>query len=216
MKTKKIVTTAMLLAIAVLLSLIQVFKLPFGGAITLVSMMPIVLISYIYGVGWGVFSAFVYSILQMLTGMNTISAFFLPGDSQMAFGAAIGVCLLDYVLAFTVLGFAGIFKGRFKSSYTEICLGAVVALLLRYLMHIVSGAIFFGAWADWFFGDSTGLMQIGFMQGFCKWVLATFKGNSLAIFYSLVYNGAYMIPETILTAIITPLVYKVLKKSNAV
>ena len=92
----------------------------------------------------------------------------------------------------------------------------MVALLLRYLMHIVSGAIFFGAWADWFFGDSTGLMQIGFMQGFCKWVLATFKGNSLAIFYSLVYNGAYMIPETILTAIITPLVYKVLKKSNAI
>ena len=215
-KTKKIVTTAILLAIAVLLSLIEIFKLPFGGSITLLSMMPVVLISYIYGVRWGVFSALVYSVLQMLTGMHTISAFFLPGDSQMAFGAALGVCLFDYVLAFTALGVAGMFKNKFKSTYAEICLGTVVALMLRYLMHIISGTIFFGAWADWFFGDPTGLMQVGFLKNFCSWVLATFKGNTLALFYSILYNGSFMIPEIILTAFITPVVYRILKKNNAV
>ena len=113
MKTKKLVTTAMLLAMAVLLSLVQVLKLPFGGSVTLVSMLPVVLIAYMFGTKWGLFSAFVYSLLQMLTGMDTVTAFFMPGDSQMALGAALCVCLIDYILAYTMLGFGGIFKGKF-------------------------------------------------------------------------------------------------------
>lgn len=214
MKTKKLVTTAMMLAIAVLLSLVQIFKLPFGGSVTLVSMMPIVIVSYMYGVKWGFFTAFAYSILQMLTGMDTVSAFFLPGDSQMALGAALCVCLIDYVLAYTMLGTAGVFKGKFKNSTLEICLGTVVALFLRYIMHIISGAIFFGAWAEWFFADGTGLMQISALKGFCSWVMNNITGGSLAVFYSIVYNGSYMIPEIIITAIVTPIVYKVLEKSK--
>ena len=55
MKTKKLVTTAMLLAMAVLLSLVQVLKLPFGGSVTLVSMLPVVLIAYMFGTKWGLF-----------------------------------------------------------------------------------------------------------------------------------------------------------------
>ena len=214
MKTKKLVTTAMMLAIAVLLSLIQIFKLPFGGSVTLVSMMPIVIVSYMYGVKWGFFTAFAYSILQMLTGMDTVSAFFLPGDSQMALGAALCVCLIDYVFAYTVLGIAGIFKGKFNNSSLEICLGAVAALFLRYIMHIISGAIFFGAWAEWFFADGTGLMQISALKGFCSWVMNNITGGSLAVFYSIVYNGSYMIPEIVITAIVTPIVYKVIEKSK--
>ncbi len=214
MKTKKLVTTAMLLAIAVVLSFVQIFKLPFGGSITLVSMLPIILISYMYGTKWGLFSAFVYSLLQMLTGMDTVAAFFMPGDSQMAVGAALGVCLIDYVLAYTVLGFGGIFKGKFKSGVSEICLGAFVAVLLRYIMHIISGAIFFGAWAEWFFADATGLSQIAAFKGFCSWVMNNLKGGTLSLFYSVVYNGSYMIPEIITTTIITPIVYKILHHEN--
>ena len=60
MKSKRLVTTAMLLAIAVILSLIKVFELPFGGSVTAASMMPVILIAYIYGIKWGIFSAFVY------------------------------------------------------------------------------------------------------------------------------------------------------------
>lgn len=214
MKTKKLVTTAMLLAMAVLLSLVQVLKLPFGGSVTLVSMLPVVLIAYMFGTKWGLFSAFVYSLLQMLTGMDTVTAFFMPGDSQMALGAALCVCLIDYVLAYTMLGFGGIFKGKFKNGASELVLGVVVALGLRYLMHIISGAIFFGAWADWFFGDSTGLTQVAAFKGFCTWVLSTFKGASLSVVYSIVYNGCYMIPEMIITVIVAPIIYKVLEKSG--
>ncbi len=215
MKSKRLVTTAMLLAIAVILSLIKVFELPFGGSVTAASMMPVILIAYIYGIKWGIFSAFVYSILQMLTGMNTVSAFFIPGDSQMAIPAALGVCLIDYVLAYTALGLGGIFKGKIKNDVLAICLGSVVALLARYIFHIISGAIFFGAWADWFFGDATsGLAQIPAFKNFCDWVLSSFSGNSLSLFYSVVYNGSYMIPEIVITAIVTPIVYKVIKRAN--
>ncbi len=216
MKTKKIVTTAMLLAFALILSLIQVLKLPFGGSITAVSMLPVILIGYMYGVKWGLFSALIYSILQLFAGFGTVSAFFMPGDSQMVFGHAILVCLFDYVLAYTALGFGGIFKNKFKSRIAEICLGGIVAMLLRYIMHIISGAIFFGAWAEWFFADSTGLSQIGMFKGFCDWVMNTMSGVSLETFYSVVYNGAYMIPEIIITTIFAPIIYKVLTKTKAI
>lgn len=216
MKTKKLVTTAMLLALAVILSLVKVFELPFGGSVTLVSMMPIVLISYIYGVKWGIGAAFIYSVLQILTGMNVVSAFFLPGDSQMAVPAAMGVCLFDYVLAYGALGFGGIFKNKFRNRTTELVLGTITALLLRYVMHIISGAIFFGTWAEWFFADSTGLARIAFFKPFCDFVMGSMKGVGLALFYSVVYNGAYMIPEIIITVIVTPIIYKVMVLSKLV
>jgi len=214
LKTKKIVTTAMLLAFALILSLIQVLNLPFGGSITAVSMLPIVLISYMYGTRWGLFASLIYSILQLLAGFGTVSAFFLPGDSQMVFFHAVLICLIDYILAYTALGFGGIFKSKLNSPITELCLGTVVALSLRYLMHIISGAIFFGAWAEWFFADSTGLSQVGVFKGFCEWVMQNMSGAGLEIFYSVVYNGAYMIPEIIITTIFAPVIYKVLSKTN--
>ncbi len=214
MRTKKLVTTSMLLAIAVILSVIKMFELPFGGTITPASMMPVVLIAYMYGTRWGLFSAFVYSILQLLTGMGTVSVFFLPGDSRMALGAAVLVCLCDYILAFTVLGFAGVFKGRFKSDSLSLVLGTVLVCILRYSLHVISGAVFFGTWAGWFFSDSTGLSQISLLKGFCKWVMSNVSGNSLSVLYSVIYNGSFMLPETVITAAAVTVVYRVLKKSE--
>lgn len=216
MKTKKIVTTAMLLAIAVVLSLVKIINLPFGGSVTLASMVPIIIISYMYGVKWGVFSAFVYAVLQLLTGIDTIAAFFLPGSSKMHLWAALSVCFIDYILAYTMLGLGGIFKGRLKKRASEICVGALFAVFLRYLMHIISGAIFFGTWAEWFFSDYTGLSQISVLKGFCTWVMNNFSGKSLALFYSLIYNGCYMLPEIIITAIAVPIVYKILHYNDIV
>ncbi len=214
MNTKRLFTTAMLVAVATVLSLVQIIKLPFGGAVTLASMVPIIIAGYMYGVKWGLFTGFVYSITQILTGMDTVSAFFMPGESQMILPMAICVCLIDYILAFTALGLGGIFKGKLKSSYKEICLGAIVSTVLRFVFHIISGAIFFGSWAGWFFGDETGLSQIGIFKGFCDWVINTVSPNLMSIFYSVVYNGFYMIPEIIITAIAVPIIYKALKKSN--
>ncbi len=207
MKTKKLITSAMLIALATVLSVLQPFQLPFGGGITIASMMPIVIIAYVYGTKTGLFAGFVYSLLQMLLGAKTVAAFFLPGDEQMVLWQAVSVCLLDYIVAYTVLGFGGVFKGKFKSDAASVCIGSVFALLLRYITHIISGAIFFGAWAEWFFTQE-GFYAIG------ETIMRTFSGTSLAWIYSVFYNGLYMLPEIVITAIVTPAVYFALRRAN--
>ncbi len=196
--TVRLVESALLIAIAAVIELVSKtlgLELPFGGTITLASMFPIVLIAYKYGTKWGLLSGFTYSLVQMLLGAKTVSAMFLPGDDQMVLWQAICICLLDYVLAYTLLGLGGIFKGKFKKPAAELALGAFVALLLRYLVHIVSGAIFYGAYAEWFFTQE-GFYSIG------EKILGTFSGSSLAIVYSIFYNGLYMIPEIIITTVV--------------
>ncbi|MDE7093476.1 MAG: energy-coupled thiamine transporter ThiT [Oscillospiraceae bacterium] len=198
-KTLRLVETGILLAIATVLSVIQPYQLPFGGGITVASMLPIVLISYRHGVKWGLFSGFIYSLLQMATGFGTVKSFFVPED--YAIWAGIGIVLLDYVIAYTVLGFGGIFRNQLKSA-PALCLGTVIALLFRYLVHIISGAVFFGAWAEWFF------TQDGFYAIGAK-IVDNFSGASLAVIYSVFYNGLYMIPEIIVTVIVAYVISKV-------
>ena len=209
MKTKKLVTTAMLIAVATVLSIFQPFQLPFGGGITIASMMPLILLAFCYGTSWGLFSAFLFSLLQLLLGAKTVAAFFLPGDSQMILWHALLICFLDYILAYSVLGLGGLFKNKIKNSTVSITIGTVFALSLRYIVHIVSGAVFFGSWAEWFFS------QDGF-YAFGSAILETFSGFSLALIYSVIYNGTYMIPEIIITAILTPIIYKALTSAKLI
>ena len=207
--TQRLVKTSILLAIATVLSVVKLFSMPFGGTITPASMMPVILIAYIYGTKWGLFSAFIYGILQMITGMNVVSAMFLPGESQMVIWHAVLVCAIDYILAYMMLGFGGVFKNKIKNQSLSIALGTFVSMLLTYIMHIVSGYIFYGAWAEWFF------TQDGFYS-FGKTIVESFSGNLLSLIYSVIYNGLYMIPEIIITVLLTPFVYAVLKKSKSV
>lgn len=205
--TKKLAMTAMLVALAAVLAAISMvipLQLPFGGSVTLASMLPIVLIGYMFGMKWGFAGAFVFAVVQMLLGWGTVSAFFMPGDEQMIWWKAIIVVLVDYILAYTALGFAGVFRDVTKKPAVALCLGSVVALTLRYVCHIVSGAIFFGAWAEWFFTD--------IMPGIGGWVLDTFSGAGLAAVYSVVYNGLYMIPEIVLTTVLAAIVPAALGK----
>ena len=207
--TQRLVKTSILLAIATVLSVVKLFSMPFGGTITPASMMPVILIAYIYGTKWGLFSAFIYGILQMITGINVVSAMFLPGESQMVIWHAVLVCVIDYILAYMMLGFGGVFKNKIKNQSLSIALGTFVSMLLTYIMHIVSGYIFYGAWAEWFF------TQDGFYS-FGKTIVESFSGNLLSLIYSVIYNGLYMIPEIIITVLLTPFVYAVLKKSKSV
>lgn len=205
--TKKLALSAMLVALASVLAAISMaipLQLPYGGSVTLASMLPIVLIGYMFGVKWGIAGAFVFSIVQMLLGWGTVAAFFMPGDSQMIWWKAVIVCLIDYILAYTVIGFSGIFAGKSVKPATALSVGAVFALLLRYICHILSGAVFFGTWAEWFFTDV--------MPGLGEWVLSHFSGGGLAVVYSVVYNGLYMIPEIILTSVLAAIVPAALGK----
>ena len=192
---------AFAISISAICAVMPFLNLPFGGGFTIASMLPIIVIAYMYGTKWGLLTAFVYSIMQMLLGFNTVSAFFLPGDSQMLWYRAIIVCLIDYVIAYTVLGFGGIFRNKFGTR-KALVLGSIFAISLRYIAHIVSGAIFFGTWAEWFFTQ----------DGFPAWgekILEIFSGGSLATVYSIIYNGTYMIPEIIITAIVACFVTRI-------
>ncbi len=199
----------MLVALGSVLSVIQPFALPFGGGITLASMMPVCLIGIIYGWKTGVLSALCFSVIQMFLGASTISAAFLPGEDQMLLWKAILMCLLDYTLAYTVLGFSGIFKDKIKNEGVAVMAGAAFTTFLRYVLHIASGYILWGSYAEWFFS------QEGFYS-FGGKILESFSGDGLAFIYSVIYNGLYMIPEIIITAIVTPIVYTALKKSKAI
>ena len=137
-KTKALVESGLLLALATILSMLKIFELPYGGSITLASMLPIVIIAYRRGLKWGIGAAGVYSVLQIFTGMKTVSAFFLPGDSQEIWWRALLIVFLDYIVAYTVIGFAAVFRKKASAS-EALCLGAVFGLLLRFLTHIVSG-----------------------------------------------------------------------------
>lgn len=200
-KTRRLTVSAMMIAIATVMSLlcsvIPFLNALFGGSFTFGSMICLVIVSYLFGVRWGVFTAFVYSILQMLLGHGTIVALFTPNDDgYMGLGVGILVCLIDYVLAYTVLGLGGLFRRGVKSCGLSLCLGSLVALGARYLCHIISGALFYGMYADWFFN------QAGIREFCGEWILSTFHGAPLALIYSVVYNGMYMIPEIILTAVL--------------
>ena len=115
--------------------------------------------------------------------------------------AALLICLIDYIIAYTALGLGGLFRKKMTAG-KALVLGCLVALGTRYLCHIVSGAIFYGAWAEWFFTLDGIYSWIG------KAVLDTFQGNTLALLYSVVYNGCYMIPEMIITPLVALIVVR--------
>ena len=155
-KTKRITESAMLLAVAIVLELVSkmfIPEMPFGGQITLVSMLPVVLISYRHGVKWGLVAGLTYAVLEMALGAKTVAAAFQPGyfgDGVMLLNAFI-MCLLDYIVAFTVLGLGGCFRNRIQKPGLALLCGSLVALGARYLAHIGSGYILFSGWAEWFF-----------------------------------------------------------------
>ena len=128
-KTKRLTESAMLLALAIVLELVSkmlIPELPFGGQITLVSMLRGVLFAYRHGTKWGLVAAFTYALLEMVLGAKTVAAAFQPGyfgDGTML-GKAVVMCLLDYVLAFTLLGLGGIFRNRIKNGGLARCAAA--------------------------------------------------------------------------------------------
>lgn len=208
-KTKRLTESAMLLAMAIVLELVSkafIPELPFGGQITLVSMLPVVLISYRHGVRWGLVSGVCYALLEMALGAKTVAAAFQPGyfgDGTMI-GNALLMCLLDYIVAFTVLGLGGIFRDKVKKPGVALMLGSVVALSARYLAHVLSGYILFSAWGEWFFTQ----------EGFPAWgasLVASVSPGALGWIYTFFYNGVYMIPEIILTALVALLLGRVPK-----
>ncbi|MDO4748840.1 MAG: energy-coupled thiamine transporter ThiT, partial [Eubacteriales bacterium] len=138
-KILRLATSGVLIGLATILSIIKVFSWPFGGSVTLFSMVPILVLSYMYGVRWGMLCGAVYGVLQMLLGATMSSAF-----AGLDWWAVILMALLDYIIAYMVVGLSGMFKKAIKNPAASIALGSVVAILLRLICHFVSGWIFYG------------------------------------------------------------------------
>ena len=161
---------AIMLALAVALSYVKIWTLPFDGSITLLSMLPICLVSIKHGIGWGLGTAFCYSWFQILQG-----GVFSWGLTPIML---LGSLFLDYILAFTVLGLAGILR---KKGTWGIIVGVIAVCILRFIVHFLAGVIL---WAN--------LEQ--FVAFGKEWV-------NQPVLYSICYNGIYMLPETILTSV---------------
>ena len=143
---------AVMIALAEILSFLPLYKLPWGGSIDL-AMLPVILYATRWGFGPGLVMSFAHGFLQML----------FEGGIAIGWQSILG----DYLVAYGVLGVAGLFRGKFVP-------GTVVACVMRFLVHYVVGATVWAAYMpETFFG----------LEMVTPWV------------YSALFNGAYMLPD---------------------
>ena len=132
-KLRALSESALMIALATVLSFIKIIDMPYGGAVTVASSLPVVIISYRYGIGRGLFAATVYGGIQQILGLSMLSW-------ATSWQAAVAIVLLDYIAAFAVIGFAGAFRRTVKNQTAAITLGCFAISLMRYFCHVISGA----------------------------------------------------------------------------
>ena len=149
------------------------FRMPQGGSVSLV-MIPIVLIAFRRGVGAGVLTGILVGLLQIVSGFISVA--------PLSFGFVVMQVLLDYLLAYGVVGLAGVMRTKYLQHahakqtgkmLAAIVIGVLIASVLRYLVHVITGILFFGMFAE---------------------------GN--VVIYSVIYNATYMIPVFLLAAFV--------------
>lgn len=156
---------AILIAAAEILSFLPLYKFPWGGSVDF-AMLPIILFCVRWGFGPGMVAAGAHAILQTL----------FEGGIAIGWQSIIG----DFLLAYAVLGVAGLFKGKF-------CIATVVACSLRFLVHYVVGAT---VWAAYMPSNFFGMTMT------TPWL------------YSALYNGAYMFIDMAMILVIYGLLCK--------
>ncbi len=173
LKIRALCEGAIMVALAQILSYIKLYELPNGGSLT-PAMFPILFYALRWGLGKGLLAAFVFGTLQLIF------------DGAYAWGWQ--SMILDYLLAFTPLGLAGLFKGKAWGIFP----GTVIGCLGRFIVHYISGVTIYRI------NMPTEVPGLG-----------TYSSAGL---YSLVYNGSYMLPNTLLALGIAALLYVPLKK----
>jgi thiamine transporter len=154
--TRSIVYAAICIALGFALSYLKLFSLPQGGSITVASLLPLMIYSYIFGIRKGASAGFIYGILQFIQ-----EPYFLDPWQFV----------LEYPLAFGLIGLAGIFhelKIFNGNAILQLALGGIVVAVLRFLCHFIAGIIVWGHYAP----EGTG-----------------------AVVYSLTYNLSYVFPD---------------------
>ncbi len=181
--TRSMTESAIFIALGTILSILKI-DLPFGGGVTIASMLPLVIISHRWGWKWGTLTAFVYSLIQLMLGLDNVGY-------ATTFATAVGVIFLDYIIAYTVIGLSGIFDNIMGRTRAAMAVGIAVTFTLRFLCHLITGVWIWGGWMPETFMNMTMTSP---------WL------------YSFLYNGWYMLAELIVTEIIAMLIYAPLGK----
>ena len=163
---------AILLAMGLVLNALKLYQFPNGGSVDL-AMIPIFFFAIRWGVGPGLLVGFAFGLLQMFI------------DGAIAWGWQ--SLLLDYLVAFTPLGLAGLFRYRKGGIFAGTLLGCV----LRFIVHYISGVTIYAIVAP------TELFAMTFTE---PWM------------YSLAYNGSYMLVDTVICLVVFALLYNPLRK----
>ena len=163
---------AIMLALAMVLSMAVVYRLPNGGSVDL-AMLPVLFYAIRWGVGPGCLVGFLFGLLQIFT------------EGAVAWGWQ--SILLDFLVAFTPLGLAGLFRGRKRGIFV----GTVLGCVGRFVVHFISGVTIYAITVP------TELFNMTYTS---PWM------------YSLVYNGSYVGIDMVLCLIIFGLLYRPLEK----
>lgn len=195
---KRTTEIANLLAIAVVLEFVSNVILPsfkLGGGVSLASCVPILLISYRYGLKYGVYSGLIFGFCQILLEQDTISKFF-DGGYFTSSGMGWLWILLNFFVAQAAVGLGGILRKSTQSRKRKFMLGSLIALGIRYGVHVLSYWLCFGRLAKWYFKrcDITTITLDS-----VSWI----PDGLLPLAFSLFYNCLYMLPEIALAMIAT-------------
>lgn len=139
---------AVCIAMSFALSYLAPIHLPYGGSVTIASLLPLMIYSYMFGVRKGVFAGLIYGLLQIIQDPMILH------PAQM---------FLDYPIAFAGIGLAGMFRSvraLDKAPQVKFLLGALVGSAIRYLSHLFSGVFAFGQFASYYGFDSDWLYSL--------------------------------------------------------
>ena len=132
MSVKKMVTCAMCLALATVTGLIRLYQFPFGGSVTLCSMLFVMLPAWLFGPVYGIATGLCYGLIEFL-----LAPYFM----------SVPQFLFDYVFAFSVMGVAGFLKNR------PLLPGYLTAVAARWVMATIAGLLWvqlgYTAWDGW-------------------------------------------------------------------
>ena len=161
-----------MLALATALSFIRIVQFPWGGAVTLISMLPIMVFAIRHGVLKGLVVSFLFSLISFGQGIMI--------DGLLGWGLTPGLLvatiLLDYIFAFTVLAVSGIFG---KTSLVRIIGGISLSVALRFVLHVFSGVFVFASAGE-------------------IWEGLSIENPWL---YSMLYNALFLVPELAMTLV---------------
>ena len=126
--TKKLVYSALGIALALVTSYIKLWEMPMGGSVTLLSMLFVCLIGYWFGLKYGLITGIAFGLLQFIIDPYMLS---------------IPQVILDYPFAFGALGLSGLFCNK----KIGLQIGYVIGVVGRFVCSTLSGVIFFADYA---------------------------------------------------------------------